>query len=121
MAYRQYSPKDTPITRDTHHNARPTYDVLLLYSSSLKNNHPLIIVPPARNVTSIASLLVDENIVFPINQPDTWKVKKPMNMGNGFPLEIIITVPSRYFILLLPNVKATHPLPGAIFNEGVMG
>jgi hypothetical protein len=22
---------------------------------------------------------------------------------------------------ILPNVKATNPLPGAIFNEGVMG
>jgi len=22
---------------------------------------------------------------------------------------------------ILANVKATHPLPGAIFNEGVMG
>jgi hypothetical protein len=25
------------------------------------------------------------------------------------------------FISILQNVKATHPLPGAIFDEGVMG
>ena len=26
-----------------------------------------------------------------------------------------------FIIVLLPNVKATHPLPGANFNEGVKG
>jgi len=28
---------------------------------------------------------------------------------------------SHVISLLWPNVKATHPLPGAIFDEGVMG
>jgi hypothetical protein len=29
--------------------------------------------------------------------------------------------PCNLIVLYLPNVKATNPLPGAIFNEGVMG